>query len=301
MCGGRSDRSSAFRFHHQRLVLPTFALRLQSVGKGRPAPEALYFVPRLRPEDRRGKPYLILKARGEGHFVGTSVTMQGRAGSGFLEGDELISVDGAAHSLQRTGTEATSIGLVFPGRAGAQPVHGCLLKDEALSRISVYRHHLTDRIPFRSSFRFDLEHGSVNDAPGAGYASVAHWYSRSPWDESTPVVNARTLGVPRRPAVYPEAAVPLVRLPRTELSGGTVETTTWERISDTVEGGPLLVFRPRNIGNALSLKVRVPHTDTYSISLWSGGGPGLGMVRASIDGRALGEPICGRQPNHTGE
>ncbi len=59
------------------------------------------------------------------------------------------------------------------------------------------------------------------------------------------------------------------------------------------------MFRPRNIGNALSLKVRVPHTDTYSISLWSGGGPGLGMVRASIDGRALGEAdLWSAEPNH---
>lgn len=270
--------------------------------KGKPSDDALYYRASFATrKTERGKPYLILEARGEGQFVGTSVTMQGTGGLGFLEGDELISVDGRPHTdFNGTGTEDYfNSGWYFRDGPVAQPMHGCLLKDEPLSRISVYRHHLTDRIPFRSSFRFDLEHGSVNDAPAAGYSSVAHWYSRSPGDEATPVVNARTLGVPRRPAAYPEDAVSLVRLPRTELSGGAIETTTWERISDTVEGGPLLVFRPRNIGNALSLKVRVPHTDRYSVSLWTGGGPGLGMVRASIDGRALGEAdLWSAEPNH---
>ncbi len=72
--------------------------------KGRPAPEALYYRASFASrKTERGKPYLILEARGEGQFVGTSVTMQGTGGLGFLEGDELISVDGRTPLTDGTG------------------------------------------------------------------------------------------------------------------------------------------------------------------------------------------------------
>ena len=55
-----------------------------------------------------GKNYTILDTQGEGHFVGVALFMQARKPHdiGFLEGDEMVYVDGADKPcINGTGTE----------------------------------------------------------------------------------------------------------------------------------------------------------------------------------------------------
>lgn len=238
-----------------------------------------------------GKPHPILHAQGRGQFAGVSMTMQGVRGLGFLEGDELISVDGRSHTdFNGTGTEDYfNSGWYFREGPVSQPLHGCLVKDDAMSRISVYRFHLTDRIPFENRFVFDIEHGGVNDAPGASYSSLAHWYSASPGDTATPAVRASALGVPRKTVDYPAHAIALASLARTELSGGSANVLDWSAISETFTGGPVVVFRPKGIGSAVSYRFTMPFSDRAQITLWAAAGPGLGKVRVSVDQQTVGE------------
>ncbi len=260
--------------------------------KGAPKADALYYRTAFNLQTTAaGKPHRVLHASGRGQFVGVSMSMQGTGGLGFLEGDEFVSVDGRPHTdFNGTGTEDYfNSGWYFREGWVWQPLHGCLVKDEAVSRISVYRYHLTDRIPFTKKIAFDIEHGDVNDAPGAVYASLAHWYSDSPGDAATPAVQASSLNIPRKRAAVPAHAIALSSLTRTSLSGGSVKNVDWKEISETTEGGPLVLFRPKRIGNAVSYRVSVPYSDRVEVALWAAGGPGLGKARVSLDQRTVSE------------
>ena len=260
--------------------------------KGAPRADALYYRTAFNLQTTgAGKPHPVLHASGRGQFAGVSMSMQGTGGLGFLEGDELVSVDGRPHTdYNGTGTEDYfNSGWYFREGWVWQPLHGCLVKDEAASRISVYRYHLTDRVPFTEKIAFDIEHGGVNDAPGAVYASLAHWYSGSPGDAATPAVQARGLSIPRKRAAFPAHAIALSSLNRTGLSGGSVKTVDWKEISETTEGGPLVLFTPKRVGNAISYSANVPFSDRVEVALWTAGGPGLGKVRVSLDQRTVGE------------
>ncbi|MEI6915477.1 MAG: glycoside hydrolase family 172 protein [Armatimonadota bacterium] len=270
--------------------------------KGKLSSDSLYYRASFHTAiTQNGRPHKILRASGEGQFVGLTISMQGISGLGFLEGDEMVSVDGRSSTeYNGTGTEDYfNSGWYFREGPVAQPLHGCLVKDDESSRISVYRFHLTDRIPFKESIDFDLEHGGVNDAPGAVYSSIAHWYSSRPADASTAPVNAVRLSIPRKPYVSPANALALAALARTERSGGTVKKANWESISDTFSGGPLLIFRPANIGNAVSLQLNIPYADNGPIAMVVCKGPGMGKVRVSMDEVVIGEvDLWSPEANH---
>jgi hypothetical protein len=132
-----------------------------------------------------GSNYTILEAEGSGHYVGCNLSMQGRKPFSFwfLEGDEMIYVDGEQHppAIHGTGTEDYfNSGWYFINGAFAGPYHGLTIKDPVRSRISAYRFHVNDPIPFKKRIRATIEHGGINDAPGSDYSSVAYWYQTEP-------------------------------------------------------------------------------------------------------------------------
>jgi len=132
-----------------------------------------------------GSNYTILEATGAGHYVGCNMNMQGRKPFSFwfLEGDEMIYVDGEQHppAIHGTGTEDYfNSGWYFRNGEFAAPYHGLTIKDPVRSRISAYRFHIEDPIPFKKNIRVTIEHGGINDAPGSDYSSTAYWYQTEP-------------------------------------------------------------------------------------------------------------------------
>jgi hypothetical protein len=127
--------------------------------------------------------YTILDAVGQGHFVGVALFMQNRRGHGigFLEGDEMVYVDGEAKpSIIGTGTEDYfSSGWYFDRGLYSAPYHGINIKDEKLGRISTYRWHIEDAMPYKKSLKVTIEHGTNNDHE-ADYSSVAFFYQSEP-------------------------------------------------------------------------------------------------------------------------
>lgn len=127
-----------------------------------------------------GVPYAILETTGTGQYVGCVLNVEGKGDFSFLEGDDKIYVDGEPEpSIHGTGTEDCFNGAYyFANGTFHLPWHGLTVKDsqDSMRRISAYRFHFTDYIPFRRSFRMTIEHGARNDAPGLRYSSVAFWY-----------------------------------------------------------------------------------------------------------------------------
>ncbi|HEY6067044.1 MAG TPA: glycoside hydrolase family 172 protein, partial [Thermoanaerobaculia bacterium] len=136
-----------------------------------------------------GAPYEVLSVRGRGHYVGTVYSVVQAEAGWFGEGDDLFSVDGERRpSIEGTGTEdyfndAWGLRVGTGPYAGASVAEGTGLG----SRMTAYRWHLTDPIPFTSSLKFLFEHrgwtfnadGSVKSASGERtdlISSVAYWY-----------------------------------------------------------------------------------------------------------------------------
>ncbi len=132
-----------------------------------------------------GMNYTLLEARGRGHYVGSVVSMQGLKPFSywFLEGDEMIYVDGEPHppAYHGTGTEDYfNSGWYFNKGTFAAPFHGLTIKTPLPARVSAYRFHVEDPIPFEKEIRVTLEHGGTNDVPGSDYSTTAYWYQDEP-------------------------------------------------------------------------------------------------------------------------
>jgi hypothetical protein len=125
-----------------------------------------------------GRSYTVLDVEGAGHYVGTALFMAGRA-LYFLEGDEEVFVDGAAEpAIRGTGAEDYfNSGWYYDRGTYSAPYHGLVIKEE--QRISTYRWHIEDPIPFQRSLRFTIEHGT-NNGVQADYSSVAYFYLAGP-------------------------------------------------------------------------------------------------------------------------
>lgn len=130
-----------------------------------------------------GENYTILDAKGRGHFAGCVLNMQSydKGSLLFLDGDEMFYVDGEVlPSIHGTGTEDYfQSGWYFDRGCFSAPFHGLTLMDRANARVSAYRFHVPDTIPFQKSIRATIEHGHGNMLQ-EDYSSVAYWYQMEP-------------------------------------------------------------------------------------------------------------------------
>jgi hypothetical protein len=149
--------------------------------------------------------YTILEAQGDGFFAGVALFMQGLEGHkklGFLEGDEMIYIDQpnpnpptpshwrhpeAVPQINGTGTEDYfGGGWYFNNGPFSAPYHGCVIKSDENSRVSAYRWHIEDAMPFHKNIRVTIEHGT-GDSVKADYSSVAYFYQNNPHEPYPPL------------------------------------------------------------------------------------------------------------------
>jgi len=154
-------------------------------------PDTAYFHAQYRQEypTKLGQHYLILDAKGKGHYVGTVLSSQYRTYGWFGEGDDFFYIDGETEpSLKGTGTEdyfCEAYGFRELGRPyyGVTTYEGHNVGD----RTTIFRWHIADPVHFKKSIRVTIEHrGSEFDTngkctSGSGErsdlnSSVAFWY-----------------------------------------------------------------------------------------------------------------------------
>jgi hypothetical protein len=154
-----------------------------------------YFCAQYRNEfpEKTGGDYLILDAEGEGHYVGTVMSVRSRSPYWFGEGDAKFYVDGEKKpTIQGTGTE--DYFLMAWGLEETQfPYFGCTYMSSNFEDLgveySLYRWHIADPVRFTKSLRFEIEHkGWISgDETESGkveghvereddMATVAFWY-----------------------------------------------------------------------------------------------------------------------------
>jgi hypothetical protein len=132
--------------------------------------------------------YVILEARGRGHYVGCNLNIDcfaRGADDWYGEGDDMIFVDGdTSPTLHGTGTEDYFGTAWSPQREFCAPYHGLPLTSGMpewpwAGKHSMYRFHIEDPVHFRESIRVTIEHGHANHL-SHDYSSTAYWYQTEP-------------------------------------------------------------------------------------------------------------------------
>jgi D-arabinan exo alpha-(1,3)/(1,5)-arabinofuranosidase (non-reducing end) len=249
-----------------------------------------YFHARYRqalPNDR-GRPYEVLSVEGRGHYVGTVFSVVQAEAGWFGEGDDLFYVDGETRpSLEGTGTEdyfndAWGLHVSEGAYTGVPLAEGTGLG----SRMTAYRWHLPDPIPFRTSLRFVMEHkgwtfnpdGSVKSAFGERtdlLSSVAFWYQQG---------IAR--GLPEVP--YGRARLPQGNALQIEvekaLDDAKAEKGTVSLSPDLFWSKDVLLFEAEGPGARLDVPFDVPADGDYELYAELAQGSDYGVYTALLDG-----------------
>ncbi|OGO50577.1 MAG: hypothetical protein A2148_04840 [Chloroflexi bacterium RBG_16_68_14] len=153
--------------------------------------EEVWSTPNLTGEGN----YVILEARGRGHYVGCNLNIdcfQRLKNDWYGEGDDMIFIDGdTAPTLHGTGTEDYFNTAWGPRQEFCAPYHGLPLtqgteKWPYRGKHSMYRFHIEDPVHFRESIRVTIEHGHANNLSN-DYSSTAYWYQTEPHVEPPPL------------------------------------------------------------------------------------------------------------------
>jgi hypothetical protein len=130
-----------------------------------------------------GGNYVWLDARGQGHFVGVTMSILQNQDGWWGEGDDMFFIDGEARpTINGTGAEDYFLGAWgFGSHSFSYGLYGAPVKgsERINGRSSVYRFHLDSPIPFTQSLRATIEHGHANHRSD-NYFSVAYWYQSEP-------------------------------------------------------------------------------------------------------------------------
>ena len=272
--------------------------KLPALPEGTPYFHAWYRQALPAPPD--GSPYEILSVRGRGHFVGTVMSVVQAEAGWFGEGDDLFYVDGEEKpSIEGTGSEdyfndAWGLHVDDGPYAGVPVAEGTGLG----SRMTAYRWHLVDPVPFKRSLRFVMEHkgwtfaadGSVKSAFGERtdlVSSVAFWYQEGVASDQPPV--------PYGPARLPqgnalqievEAALPRVRAEKGKAT--LVPDLFWSK--------DVILFAAEGPGSRLEVPFDVPEDGEYEVYTQLAQGSDYGTYTVLLDGQPPTAPQLEHEP-----
>jgi hypothetical protein len=237
-----------------------------------------------------GEPVVVLEAEGRGHYVGTLMNMQPEQGSslGYLEGDERIFIDREAEpTVIGTGAEDYfSSGWYYDTGEYSAPYHGVPIKDTEAGRISTYRWHIEDPIPFREHLLFTMEHGGVNDAPNVEYSTVAFWYQTHPHAAFPPLpANLMPLSRVAAPDIEAEDLIGAARV-----TGGRLEVQEMSSFDAACGGDEQQWWVLPRPGDRLTLPLEAPAAGVYQLIGFFTRARDYGIIRVHVNGQAL-EPL----------
>jgi hypothetical protein len=247
-----------------------------------------------------GKPYEVLAVEGRGHYAGTVLNVIQTQAGWFGEGDDLFYVDGEKTAgIQGTGTEdyfndAWSLREAEGLYTGVPVAEGTGVG----ARMTAYRWHLADPIPFTRSFRFDFEHagwtfhsdGSVRSAfeerPDL-FSSVAFWYQQG-----------IAQGLPEPP--YGSARLPLGNAQQIEVEDSIAEVRTEngkaEVQKDVFWSRDLLFLSAAGPGAKIEIPFQVEEDGEYEVTAQIAHAPDYGIYEALLDGKPTAPPDLEHEP-----
>jgi D-arabinan exo alpha-(1,3)/(1,5)-arabinofuranosidase (non-reducing end) len=239
-----------------------------------------------------GKNYEFLNIRGDGQYVGTVLSVIQSQVGWFGEGDDLFYVDGAKHpQIVGTGTE-DYFNAAWGLRVTTGPWTGITVAagEQVGARLSAYRWHVPDPIPFKKSIWAGIEHfgwtynkdGTVRsgfeERPDL-FSSVAFWYQKGVSQE-----------LPELP--YGDARLPLGNAKQIAIEDEVHQVTT-QRGKVAVQrrvdwGKDLLFFDAQGSGSRVNIPIDIPEAAEYELIADMATAPDYGDYYALLDGKPMG-------------
>jgi len=247
-----------------------------------------------------GRPYEVLSVTGRGHFVGTVFSVVQAEAGWFGEGDDLFYVDGEAKaSLEGTGTEdyfndAWGLHVSEGAYTGVPVAEGTGLG----SRMTAYRWHLADPVPFTKSLRFVMEHkgwtfaadGSVKSAFGERtdlISSVAFWYQQG--------IATGQPEVPYGPARLPQGNALQIEVEKS-LAEVKAERGKASLSPDLFWSKDVLLFEAEGPGARVEIPFDVPEAGDYELYAELAQGSDYGVYTALLDGKKAEAAVLEHEP-----
>jgi D-arabinan exo alpha-(1,3)/(1,5)-arabinofuranosidase (non-reducing end) len=239
-----------------------------------------------------GKNYEFLGIHGTGQYVGTVLSVIQSQVGWFGEGDDLFYVDGAKHpQIAGTGSE-DYFNAAWGLRITTGPWTGITVAagEQVGARLSAYRWHVPDLIPFKKSIWAGIEHfgwtynkdGTVRsgfeERPDL-FSSVAFWYQKG--------VNQELPDVP-----YGDARLPLGNATQIVVEDEVRQVSTVRgkvAVQRGVDWGKdLLFFNAQGAGSRANIPIDIPETTRYELIAEMATAPDYGNYYALLDGKPMG-------------
>ena len=270
--------------------------------KSLPASTA-YFHARYRqelPAPDDGKPYLFLDVKGRGFYVGTVLSVVQAETGWFGEGDDHFFVDGNKKaSIEGTGSE-DYFNDAWGLHVEEGPYFGVPVADGTGlgSRMTGYRWHLTDPIPFSKSLYFEIEHkgwtfkpdGSVKSGFGERtdlMSSVAYWYQEG-----------IATGLP--PVPYGSARLPQGNAKQIEVENSLADVKAEKGKTsvskDLFWSKDVLLFEAEGPGSRVEIPFDVDEDGDYELYAELAQASDYGIYTALLDGKKPVAPVLEHEP-----
>jgi hypothetical protein len=244
--------------------------------------------------ERQRIDWTMLRTQGRGRFLGVMLHVWNPRGGWWGEGDEKFHVDGEKFpSTIGTGSE-DYFGYAWccpdrfinayhnqPHNDGGNRGHVC-----------VNRWHITDNVPFQTSFDAFIEKYYPNNKPTL-YALVAYWYlapgQEDAYDEA-PVADRTGYYTPP-PATGIKGALEGEALKITQKTGGDTQRQDMDGFGAGWSDNAHLWWTGAKPGDKLTLALPVPADGKFKLTLQLTKARDYGIVQLSLDGAKLGGPI----------
>lgn len=253
--------------------------------------ETPYFHARYR-QEYPAKPgnYQLLQTEGKGHYVGTVLSVLQMETGWFGEGDDFFYIDGAElPQLRGTGTE-DYFNDSWGFREFSKPYYGVPVYEGVLlgDRVSAYRWHIPDPIPFKTSLHAEIEHrGSVfNDQAPLMQIEVGGFIERYDW------ISSVAFWYQYPPVASPEPLPPVAdRVPPATLLMASEMTYNADPPLLVVPMEPSVLYVPGVDKGRIDFSFEAPEDGRYrldGIFMYSLFG---GVYQPLLDDEPIGQPV----------
>jgi hypothetical protein len=261
-----------------------------------------YFHARYRqslPAPADGFTYEFLNVKGRGHYVGTVMSVVQAEAGWFGEGDDYFWVDGQRPGIEGTGSEdyfndAWGLHVNTGPHYGVTVAEGTGLG----SRMTAYRWHLLDSIPFTKSLKAEIEHkgwtynadGAVKSAFGERtdlISSVAFWYQDG-IAKDQPLVPYGSARLPQGNALQIEVEKSLAEC---KVEGGKASLSPelfWSK--------DVILFEAGGKGAKIEVPFDVPDDGDYELYTEVAQSSDYGMYTVLLDGKPAHAPQLEHEP-----
>jgi len=142
--------------------------------------------------------YVILEAKGKGHYIGCNISVTNFQGTWWGEGDDMIWVDGYKWPPELHGTGSEDyLNQAWGMQDNAFLRNGSSIHERNTDGYQTsYRHHLENPISFQKEIKVTMEHGHGNHLCNE-MSSVAYWYADKPRRAVKPPTVAKRMPVLR--------------------------------------------------------------------------------------------------------